>query len=87
MAFELQDFHDLVEILERHPEWRAELRRLVLTDELVTLPETTRDLVAAQRRTEQHLQQLAEAQRKTQQQLSQLAEDLEGLKTIVQGLV
>jgi hypothetical protein len=31
----LQDFHDLVGILEQHPEWRAELRRLVLTEELL----------------------------------------------------
>ena len=39
MAFTADEFHDLVRIVEAHPEWRAELRRLVLTDELLALPE------------------------------------------------
>ena len=38
MAFTVRDFRDLVELLEQHPEWRAELRRLVLTEELLALP-------------------------------------------------
>ena len=33
-----KDFHDVARLLEEHPEWRAELRRLVLTDDLLTLP-------------------------------------------------
>ncbi len=40
MPFTVSDFHDLVEIVERQPEWRAELRRLVLTEELLRLPES-----------------------------------------------
>lgn len=36
---ETSDFHDVVRLLEAHPEWRAELRRLVLTDELLALPQ------------------------------------------------
>ena len=70
MAFTVRDFRDLVELLEQHPEWRAELRRLVLTEELLTLPQLIRDLVDAQQHTEQRLerlevtvQALAEAQR------------------------
>lgn len=39
MGFEIQDFHDLVRLLERYPEWRAELRRLVLSDEYLEVPE------------------------------------------------
>jgi hypothetical protein len=27
------DFHDFVRLLETHPEWRTELRRIVLTRE------------------------------------------------------
>ncbi|MEP0773054.1 MAG: hypothetical protein HRF46_01665 [Acidobacteriota bacterium] len=49
------DFHDLVRALEDHPEWRAELRRLVLTDEFLPLPEVVRQLAEAQRRTEERL--------------------------------
>jgi len=39
MAFTIEDFRDLVRILEQKPEWRAELRRLLLTEELLALPE------------------------------------------------
>jgi hypothetical protein len=60
--------------LEEHPEWRTELRRLVLTDELLTLPETVRELAEAQRRTEQRLEELAEAQRHTEQRIEELAQ-------------
>ena len=39
MPFAVADFHDLTRLLEERPEWRAELRRLVLTDGLLALPE------------------------------------------------
>ena len=67
------DFHQLVRTLEEHPEWRAELRRLVLSDELLTVPESVRELAAAQQRTEQRLAELAEAQRRTEQRIDELA--------------
>ena len=58
MAFTVRDFRDLVALLEQHPEWRAELRRLVLTEELLALPQVVRELVDAQQRTEQRLERL-----------------------------
>jgi hypothetical protein len=39
MPFTVEEFRDLVRIVEERPEWRGELRRLVLTDELLSLPE------------------------------------------------
>lgn len=54
-AFTVQSFHDLVRLLEAQPEWRAELRRLVLTEDLLTLPDLVRELVEAQRRSEERL--------------------------------
>ena len=39
MPFTMDDFHDLIRLIETRPEWRAELRRLVLTDELLTVPD------------------------------------------------
>jgi hypothetical protein len=39
MPFSVDDFHDLIRLLEAQPEWRAELRRLLLTDELLAIPE------------------------------------------------
>jgi len=46
MAFTIKEFRDLIRLLEAHPEWRTELRRLVLTEELLALPEIMRGLVA-----------------------------------------
>jgi hypothetical protein len=39
MSFTVADFHDLVRLVEERPEWRAELRRLVLTEDLLALPD------------------------------------------------
>ena len=71
MPFTVENFRDLVRILEAHPEWRAELRRLVLTDELLSLPE---QLARRQVETERGFQQLAEAQRRTEDRLIRLEE-------------
>jgi hypothetical protein len=93
MAFTVRDFRDLVALLEQHPEWRAELRRLVLTEELLALPQVVRELVDAQQRAEQRLerlemivQALAEAQQRTEQRLEQTEQRLERLETTVQAL-
>jgi ribosomal protein S15P/S13E len=74
MPFTVQDFHDLIRLVEQHPEWRAELRRLVLTEELLSLPGLVRELIEAQRLTEVRLAELAEAQRRTDERLAELAE-------------
>jgi hypothetical protein len=58
-----------VRLLREHPEWQAELRRLILTDELLELPSLVRQLVEAQRRTEEQVAQLTEAQRRTEEAL------------------
>lgn len=74
MAFEVRDYMDLVNLLNTHPEWRAELRRLLLTDELLQLPAVVRELAEAQRRTEERVEELAEAQRRTEERVEELAE-------------
>ncbi len=61
MAFNVEEFQDLIRLLQERPEWRADLRRLVLTDELLALPELVRELVQAQQRTEVRVGQLAES--------------------------
>jgi hypothetical protein len=86
MAFTVKDFRDLVRLLEQHPDWRAELRQLLLTEEILTLPQVVRELAEAQRRAEERLgrveerlgrlelvvQELAEAQRRTEERLGRL---------------
>jgi len=74
MAFTIDDFKDLVELLNVHPEWRGELRRLVLTDELLELPAIVRDLAEAQKCTELRVEELAEAQKRTELRVEELAE-------------
>jgi hypothetical protein len=73
MAFTVEDFRGLMRLLEQHPEWREELRRQVLTEELLALPEIVRDLAAAQTRTEARLDQLAERVDQLAERLDQLA--------------
>ena len=85
---DLKDFQDVIRVLEEHPEWQAELRRVLLTKDFLTLPEqvsrlteSVHELVAAQTRTEQRLNtlteqvaMLTEAQTRTEQRLNSLAE-------------
>lgn len=100
MAFTVRDYHDLIAILADHPEWRAELRRLVLSDDLLALPEKTdrlsrvvEELAEAQRRTEQRvaelaeaLRQLAEAQRRSEQRLDDLTAAQKTMSDILSGV-
>jgi hypothetical protein len=79
MAFTVDDFQDLLRLLEQRPEWRAELRRYVLTDDLVELPSLVRALAEAQARTEQRVEELAQAQRGTEQRMGELAAAVESL--------
>lgn len=71
---DITDFHDVVRLLEQHPEWRAELRRLVLTEELLALPdqiaELTRQvtrLTEAQARIEERQARIEERQARTEE--------------------
>lgn len=82
----ITSFGDVIRLLETHPDWRADLRRVLLTDDLLDLPravaQLTREvqaLVEAQRRTETQLSALVEAQRRTETQLSTLTEDVRAL--------
>ncbi|MCS6817754.1 MAG: hypothetical protein N0A16_01325 [Blastocatellia bacterium] len=88
MSFTSAEFRDLLRLLEQHPEWREELRRVLLTEELLSLPQIVRDLskaiealAEAQRRTEERVARLeeivaalAEAQRRTEERVARLEE-------------
>jgi hypothetical protein len=83
MPFTVEEFRDLVRILEARPEWREEIRRLVLTDALLTLPEQMAELRA---RSEQQFQTLAEAQQRTEGQVAVLADRVTALADRVTAL-
>ena len=77
MAFTIQEYLDLVRLLAEHPEWRSELRRLLLSEDLLALPEIVRELAEAQRRTEEQVAALAEAQRRAEERLGRIEERLD----------
>jgi uncharacterized protein YoxC len=79
MAFATEDWLDLVRLLEQHPEWRAELRRLVLSEEVLNLPQTVSELAGAQRNTGQGLEQLTVRVDALAQQLKALTERVDAL--------
>jgi hypothetical protein len=66
---DIRDFHDIIRLLEEHPEWRADLRRVLLTDELLELPRHLAQLAAQMR-------ELVEAQRRTETQLAMLTDSV-----------
>jgi signal transduction histidine kinase len=72
MAFTVEEFHDLIRLLEQHPEWRADLRRLLLSDEILSLPDVVRELA-------HEVRLLAEAQKRTEERLLQLEEQVREL--------
>lgn len=78
MSFTVADLHDLIQLLEREPAWLTDVRRVVLTKELLALPE---QLAQLQHTTAHALQQLTSqvaaltsAQSRTDGQLQQLTE-------------
>ncbi|NOT55086.1 MAG: hypothetical protein HOP18_10810 [Deltaproteobacteria bacterium] len=77
MTEQIDTIQDLIRILGTHPEWRAQLRPLILTEELLSLPDQVRaladriaDLMAVQDRTEHQLNLLATAQGRSEHRLS-----------------
>jgi archaellum component FlaC len=93
MSFEVEDYLELIRLLQERPEWRAELRRLLLTEELLGLPGLVRELVEAQRRTEErvggveervsrieeYIAALADAQRRTEERVGRVEEQIAAL--------
>lgn len=76
MPFTVENFRDLIQLLETRPEWRLELRRLMLTDELLALPE---QLALLRVRSEEQFHTLIEAQERTEAQMTALTERVTAL--------
>jgi hypothetical protein len=83
MSFSVDDFQDLLRLLDQHPEWRAELRRQVLTEELLALPAEVREMAARSderfTRIEATLDRLAAAQERTEARMEELAAALRSI--------
>jgi phage shock protein A len=79
MMIDNAEFREWIDALYRHPEWRQELRRVVLTDEILELPNLVREIVEIQKRTEQRVgelsatvQSLVEAQNRSEERIGRL---------------
>ena len=71
MAFTVEDVRDLVRLLDERPEWRAEVRRQLLSDEFLAMPEQ----IAHQRTDIQRIEeQIAEVRLRTERAEEQIAE-------------
>lgn len=79
MAFTVSEFRDLIQLLEQHPTWRAEIRRWVLTEELLALPQTVGELAGLQRQTEARMGQLAGRMDELGQHVDELGQHIDGL--------
>jgi hypothetical protein len=62
MAFTVEDFEDMLRILERNPEWQERMRRAILSRELLELPERLLSLI----------QQLIESDARNSAQIAEL---------------
>ena len=74
MTFTIADFHDLVVLLENNPEWRAEVRRLVLTEDILTLPQFVRQLAQTVAELSQSVAELSQSVAELSQSVAELAE-------------
>ena len=86
MAFTVEDYRDLVQLLSERPEWRSELRQLLLSDELLTLPEIVRELAKAQQRAEERLANAEERLGNVEERLSRIETAIQHLTEQVAGL-
>jgi len=86
MPFELRDFQDLVRLLREHPDWREELRALILTQELLTLPGLVRELAEGQQRLAETVAQLTAGLDQLSARVDQLTAGLDQLTATVAHL-
>ncbi len=93
-TYKIRTFQDLLNALRAHPEWREELRRLVLTDELLNLPREFHEfrehefkpLVGRVDRIEQNVEVLKQDVEVLKQDVGVLKQDVGVLKQDVAGL-
>jgi uncharacterized coiled-coil protein SlyX len=76
MVFTVSDFSDLKQILTEHPEWRVELRHLLLSEDFEALPGIVRELAEAQRRHEERLAGVEERLARAEDRLAQVEDRL-----------
>ena len=84
MAFTVDDFNDLVKLLEEHPEWRVQLRPVILGEEILAIPSRMDHVEAVLQRVAERLDALTVrvdaltlAQQENARQIALLVERME----------
>lgn len=80
MAFTVADLHDLIVLLEEQPAWKAELRPVLLGEELLRLPEIVRELAESMRPIPDRLERMEERQDRMELDIRELRQDVSKLK-------
>jgi predicted RNase H-like nuclease (RuvC/YqgF family) len=86
MAFAVEEFRDLLALLREHPEWKAELRREILGEELLSLPELVRENTVAIRELRESIQELRASDEQLRQSDEELRASVQELRESVQEL-
>ena len=86
MAFTVNDFRDLLEILRTMPEWKEALRRELLGEELLALPGLVRELIRTIEAMDKRLYRVEQVTEQMNGRLYRVEQDVEVLKTDVAGL-
>ena len=79
MAFTVTDFHDLMNLLEQQPDWRHQLRNVLLPDDLLATPTRIEEIRAI-------LAETAQTQAITATRIDQLGERMDQLTVRVDQL-
>jgi uncharacterized coiled-coil protein SlyX len=77
MAFTVNDFQDLLRLLRQHPEWRDQLRDILLGDELLGLPATVARLAAALERLTEEVRLLTQRMEAVESRLERVEDRLD----------
>lgn len=77
MAFTVEDFEDMLRILEQNPEWQERMRRAILSRELLELPERLLSLV----------QQLIESDARNSAQIAELTRTVQRHDALIAELI
>lgn len=87
MAFTVADFQDLLGLLAQHPEWQAELRRRLLSDELLELPAVVRQLADQLGQLTARVDQLAARVDQLAEGQARISDRLERIEAAIERLI
>jgi hypothetical protein len=83
VAFTINDFQDLVQLLEENPRWRNELRRLIVADDFAEISKSIRELIELSKQHEARLTHIEKDIVELKTDVAVLKTDVAVLKTDV----